>query len=128
MKVTHYLLVLFIALMLPARALGQHEGHQGQSTTSSKPKDVENRQRTGDPYWLPVCPISGEQLGSMGDPSGLHLLRLEGRVIVRSMDPDSAAAGAGVQPRRRRGDRRSMPRLSRRATFGGACVKDASDP
>lgn len=61
-----------------ASALAQHDGHKApaqpkqhdhQPGHADKPADTAKApERAGDPYPFDTCPISGEKLGSMGEP------------------------------------------------------------
>lgn len=44
------------------------KAHSPQPGQDQKPDKAPTDKRIGDPYPLAVCPISGENLGSMGDP------------------------------------------------------------
>lgn len=53
--------------LLCGPATAQHEGHQNHSTTHQN--QTTTTSRVGDPYPLAKCPVSGKQLGVMGDPA-----------------------------------------------------------
>lgn len=79
---TRATLVLSVALLsglacstAPAQPAGDDHGRHTPAKTDSlrpgqdqKPEKAPADKRLGDPYPLAVCPISGEKLGSMGDP------------------------------------------------------------
>ncbi len=83
-----------------AAARGQHDDpHAQPHEHAAAPTD----KRVGDPYPFAACPISGEQLGSMGEPV---ILLYEGREVrfccdgcPEQFDKDKAAAFARLDER-----------------------------
>lgn len=62
--------LLLTASALLAATSSAQPGHPGDSSTSAAtaPRQPESK-RVGDPYPLGTCPISGKELGAMGDPA-----------------------------------------------------------
>jgi len=59
-----------MALLASGVALAQHEGHGGHTGHEAPRSAPPTKQpaRVGDAYPFATCPISGKQLGTMGDP------------------------------------------------------------
>ena len=54
-------------LLSTGSVLAQHEGHEGHAGHDQAPA-AKTPARVGDAYPFATCPISGKQLGTMGDP------------------------------------------------------------
>lgn len=73
-RLIHAVAVLGSAAMASTAALAQHEEHQhGQHQAQPQddreaPAPHDKTKRPSDPYPLSTCPVSGRQLGAMGDP------------------------------------------------------------
>lgn len=63
-----YLIAAFLASgTVPAATFAQHEGHQAKAPVQEEGAR-KGEKRVGDPYPFSTCPVTGEQLGGMGEP------------------------------------------------------------
>lgn len=59
------LALIALAGLAPAASLAQHDGHKPAAQPAAH---ADAKARVGDPYPFNTCPISGMELGSMGEP------------------------------------------------------------
>lgn len=92
-----------LALALPALLVGALQAHQEHGTdhtghSAEHVQPAEEEAFAGDPYSLGTCPVSGEELGSMGAPVRFDLggrevlLCCKGCVKSAKADPKKVAA------------------------------------
>lgn len=105
-------------------------GQEAEESKEEKPADSEVKERPSEPYLLPTCPVSGEKLGSMGDPV---VLTVEGREVklcckgcVRKIEKDPAKYLATVDEKLTADQKPYYP-LSTCVVSGEPLVEDGED-